>query len=69
MSLYIEAMQAKGIKVSKGAAKAFQNQVIESFDITFKASLKQKIAAKIKQQTGESLITATKVQKYLKNAK
>ena len=46
-------MQANGIQVSRGAAKAFQSQVIESFNRTFKLALKQKIVAQIKLKNGE----------------
>ena len=49
---YKEAMLQNHISVSRGSAVSFQNQVIESFNRTFKIALKRKIAVQVLFKTG-----------------
>lgn len=50
---YIQIMQQNHIQVSRGSAKAFENQVIESLNRTFKNILRKLIAEAILKLTGE----------------
>ena len=52
---YLQKMKKTNLLTSRGAAEAFQSQVIESFNRTFKAALKKKLAAQTKLLTGQDV--------------